>query len=172
MPRKRKLKWGQTPFDRMTKKELTRHAQRMYAALLSCRSVIDMDRLTNAFRVAQANGSVPDISSLDQLSPYWGNDGAGGRTLEKANQAIDLVQAPYDQDDIYNSFFRYANDLLFDSSRFHIATGWIVCPKCGLMFGSRMKDSGRNNLEGKACSESGLSQCDGILRPITWEDFK
>lgn len=172
MPRKKQLKWGQTPFDRMTKKELTRHAQRMYSALSSCMSVIGMQQAMDRFQVAQAKGSDPDALSLDQLHPYWGCDGSGGRALEKARQALVLVDQPYDKEVIYTSFFRYADDLLFDGSQFNVVTGWVVCPKCGTMLGSRLKDSGKNRLEGKACSESGLSQCDGIFRPITWEDLK
>ena len=58
-----KLKWGETPGDKLTREELLREVQRMYSAVESARSVMAMHK---------AYGD----------SPFWGHVGSGGQALE------------------------------------------------------------------------------------------
>ena len=150
MPKKRELNWGETPFDRMKQSDLRMVAVRLFSALGSARSALAM---------SQALG--PD-------SPYWGNDGTGGRALEKSDQALANVTKGFDEEEIYRCFFRYADDLLFDSSTFHIGSAWTVCPGCLVMVGDR---SGK--YVGKPCADFkfGKKGCDGVGRRLEWSDL-
>jgi hypothetical protein len=138
------LKWGQTPWDDMTKEELLREVQRMYAALSNANSVMKMARYGN------------------ENSPFWGNEGTGGKALEMSRQILE----PLDRygEAIYRRFFRYAYDLLFDQTNFKIGFDWQVCPMCGVMLGS-------GHDEGRPC-EMGKPGCTGIMRKLTWDDLK
>ena len=153
--RKKRLSWGQTPFHRMTKKQLLVHAMRMYSALESTRS---------ALAISKHNES---------SHPYWIN-GTGGRALEKAEQALQHVNKGFDMENVYRSFFRYGIDLLFDDTdKIGIKTKWGVCDKCDCMYGGNnagieigepLKDT-----VGQPCI---TPNCDGVLRALTWGDLK
>ncbi len=144
-----KLKWGQTPFDNLSREELLREVQRMFSALKSAKTVLSMAMLDN------------------ENSPYWDI----GIALEKVNQVVNGIYDKFDRESVYRVFFRYANDLLFDTSKYNIGTGWSVCPICGMMIGSDI-DGTRH--DGKICKEVilGNSMCNGILRPLIWDDLK
>jgi hypothetical protein len=136
----KKLKWGQTPFDKMTKKKLLLVAKTMYSALISARSALA-------------------ILDYPKGNPYFGERGSGGRALEKAEQAYQLATSGHDSENVYRSFFRYADDLLFDCSVFEIGSNWYVCDKCKTMIGIR------NNSD-KTCI------CGNEMRKMTWDDLK
>ena len=147
---KKRLEWGQTPWDSMSKEDLIREVQRMYSAVGSLESCLSMQK------------------SVCPESPYWGAGGAGGRALSKADQVQQSVEKTYDRDDLYRSFYRYADDLLFNGVGF----GWDICPKCGMMIGASI-DGSRHT--GKMCGDAiGMQDgtCTGILRPIQWDDIR
>lgn len=152
----RELKWGETPWDAMSRDELLREVQRMYAALGSLGNVARMTKHAN-----------PD-------SPYWGKDGSGGRAIEMERQ-IAASLSEYDGEDMYRSFFRYAYDLLFDQSNgYRLGFGWVICPECGQMVGSTYKGDGVYvSNAGQPCAKHGIGKpdCVGILRPIEWSDL-
>lgn len=122
----------------------------MYSAVVSLGSCMRVSRVSNP------------------SSPYWSADGSGGRALLKADQ-IEAIKEKYYSEDIYRSFFRYADDLLFTGVGF----GWDVCPKCGTMVGASGGNKKRHT--GLRCGDViGFKQreCDGILRPLQWDDLK
>lgn len=103
-------KFGDSPWDSLSREELLREVWRMASALVTARSAL--------YRYADPH---PQFELRD-------------RVLSKINTALDR----YDQvsDEVcYHSFFRYANDLLFppepgpNGSR-----SWMVCEHCGRMF--------------------------------------
>jgi hypothetical protein len=152
-----KLGWGETPFDNLTKDELLRLTQKMYSAIESAHSCL----------------AIIKISSDNGL--FWGRDGTGGNALEKCEQVIRPIEKEFDSESIYRSFYRYANDLLFDRKNFGIiGSGWVVCPKCLQMVGETRKPNGeRTSNEGKNCSEvMDWTKCDGILEKLDWKFFK
>lgn len=154
----KELKWGETPWDHLDKADLLRTVQRMYSAVLSLHSALSLCN-HNDERSGYQGG-------------YWGFDGTGGVALERGRQVLDPIHEEYSEEDIYRSFFRYANDLLFDRSRgYRVGFGWTVCPVCGLMIGENMMGE---SLLGKRCSEvypRGEGRCEGIFRELTWEDL-
>lgn len=131
----KKLKWGQTPFDRMTKTELKENAIRMYDALILTRSCLKMDEANN-------------LNSL-----YWSKFGSGGRSLNKANQAIKKIHQQFHPEQIYRMFYRYASNLIFYKVD---DKDWYICDKDKTMY-----------------SPGGIKclSCKGKLRLITMEDL-
>lgn len=158
------LKWGQTPWDKMNRADLVRECQRMYAALVGLNSVVKMHRASDQMRAGM------DPESDDPPNPYWGKTGVGGNELEKARQVLEPLHEKYGQTEIYRAFFRYANDLLFETNGFEmIGNAWVICPECQQMVGTRMRD-----LTGRPCAKEGLGKpgCGGVLRKLTWEDME
>lgn len=160
------LQWGQTPFDHLTKDELLRSAQMMYSALLAAKSVLKMCRI--------------EFQPLDYLwrenltgedfTGFWGCEGLGGSALEKVEQAIQKYSADYTIENIYQSFYRYAEDLLFDCSKYKIGCRWIVCDKCGQMVGQSKDEF----LVGRTCSDFLVcrqQEC-GKFRELNWQDLQ
>jgi hypothetical protein len=144
--RRRRLKWGQTPFDNMSADELRRECQKMFSAVTSCRSALAMQR-----------HNAPD-------HPYWGPDGTGGRALNKADAVIDPIEARYIDGSIYGSFFRYADDLLFPA--LIRDSGWYVCD-CGCKtmvasVGTRQRPT----------NSIGSCKTPNDLRPLAWKDLE
>lgn len=145
------LEWGQTPWDGLSRDELLREVQRMYAAVTALGSVVRSHR------------------HMSPESPYWGTRGVGGRALEMERQIVEPLDTMYGSDALFRSFFRYALDLLFDCSVYEIGSDWAVCPECGQMVGIRL-----HSAAGLPCSSAGLGKpaCSGILRPIQWNDLE
>lgn len=150
--RKKTLKWGRTPWDKMTRKELLFEVKRMYSALLSVNSELRS-------------------CSFFIINPYYfGKTGGGGRALEKARQVLESIHNQYKEGDmsLYTVFFRYADDLLFDrSTGYRIGSGWAVCPVCGMMISENGEGE---SMIGKPC-EMGAKDCPGIFRALSWEDL-
>jgi hypothetical protein len=98
----RGLKWGETPFDDLTRAELLRLVQAYHSALIATDSTLHMCSFNN------------------EQSPFWGPGGTGGRALAKSSYLLALAG----QDDpepasekIYRMFFRTADVLLFPHLR-------------------------------------------------------
>lgn len=136
-----KLDYGKSPLHRLTHDELLIVANRMYSALVSSQCVIRQ--------------------SADNLNPYWGKNGTGGVAAEKVNQALQSASGDYTDDDIYQAYFRSADDLLFNCSEYDIGFNWMVCEQCGRMYGHPDRDSSISCLCGN-----------DSLRPIQWSDLQ
>jgi hypothetical protein len=154
--KKKSLEWGETPWDNMTRDELLFQIKRMYSALRSLYAVVKMEEVTQ------------------ENHPYFGKEGVGGDALEKGRQIIEPLFNQYKggEEDIYRSFFRYADDLLFDQSTEYTTIGsrWHVCPECGMMIG---ENPNGEKLLGRRCGDvSPNEKCNGILRALTWDDLK
>lgn len=144
----RAIEWGHTPFDTLTPEELLRHCQRLYAACESMASCLAVSRVG------------------DERSPYWGPTGSGAQALEQGEQALTAARAGFDRESIYRAFFRYARDLLFESKgAMRLGFDWRMCTVCGQMWGCYQG----GELTGKPCT---VKSCDGIYRPIEWDDIK
>lgn len=141
----KRLEWGQTPFTSMTREQLERHAQRLYAAT---------SNMTCALKLTRCNH--PD-------SPFYGPDGTAGRAIEMGEQALDAIKKGFEPETIYRSFFRCALDLLFHNKKANIGSGWGVCGKCGSMIAPFTP--------GEPC-KFGKKDCKGTFRRIRWSDFK
>jgi hypothetical protein len=163
MAEQAELEFGETPWDKMSREELLREVQRMYAATTGLYSVVRMSKATDQIRA----GMGPE--SDDPPNPYWGKSGVGGNELEKARQVIDPLDDRYGSGNIYRAFFRYANDLLFEDNGYEmIHDNWMVCPECGAMYGSRYK-----MIERPCASEPfGKPGCPGVLRKLQWSDME
>ncbi len=144
------LNWGETPFDNLSPEDMLRELQRAYSALLSCRSALSMLR-------------------GHERTAYWSKEGTGGHAIAKADSVIEPVENEHGSEQIYRSFYRYADDLLFEDCGMRF--NWDVCPKCGTMLGAGA-DGKRHT--GQVCSEGFPGQaakCDGVFRPLTWDDL-
>jgi hypothetical protein len=109
----RSLKWGETPFDDMTRGELLRLVQAYHSAVVASQSAMSM--------VATA-----------APSGYWMAGGSGGRALAKCNVLMHLA-GERDPDpaseNIYRSFFRSADVLLFPHLKDERFSNWGVNDK-------------------------------------------
>jgi hypothetical protein len=161
--KKRKLQFGETPWDTLTREELLREVQRMYAACTSAQSVLAI------------LGPVPKTFDV-----FW-NVGSGRAAADKLDQIIGDVEARFDSESVYRAFFRYACDLLFrplvlnseekryvERSRLSPPShgfGWRICavPDCGVMTGH--DDPRRPE---PRCAVEGH----GPMRPLEWRDLE
>lgn len=175
---KKHLKWGETPWDGLSREELIRECQRMYAALQSAQSIMCQYRIRSLWPRLPVgttqDGAHDALEAIAKVDPYWGH-GVGASCMEEVRQAMSLVDK-FDNDDVYRSFFRYARDLLFeDRDGLQLGFGWDVCPVCGVMIG-RSGDGERHS--GMACKETTTlgrtdgQMCPGILRPLQWSDLE
>jgi hypothetical protein len=108
----RSLKWGETPFDDLTRAELLRLVQAYHLATVTARGVMMMH--------AEVHPSL-----------YWA-DGHGGRALSKINYLVSLAgecDGEGASEMIYRSFFRTANVLLFPHLRFSEFSDWGIDDK-------------------------------------------
>ena len=158
--KKKNLKWGETPWDNMTREELLLEVRRMYSALRSLYSVVRVDAATRVH--------------FGGNTRYYSETGVGGAALEKGRQVIESLFAQYEngEEDIYRAFFRYADQLLFDTSTGYefLSKEWHVCTECGTMLGENPRGK---KLLGARCSDVfGLKKCNGTYRLLTWDDLK
>ena len=135
-----KYQWGETPFDDMDREELLRTAQRLWSGMVSARSCLRVFR------------------AIDESSPYWCPQGAGGRALAKMDEVHEAL-SPDDEasESIYRSFFRYADDLLFENAT--LSSGWMICDK-GHMIA---------RISGPPLTD--CTMCKRPMRPIEWRDL-
>lgn len=128
-----KLKWGETPFDDLTRAELLRLVQAYHSAVVSSQSVMA-------------------IQAQVEPSAYWALNGSGGRAIAKCNELMKLA-GERDPDpaseNIYRSFFRAADVLLFPHLKNDTFSNWGV------------------NAEGEMVAP--FKPQDGY-RPIEWRD--
>lgn len=143
----RKLQFGETPWDDMPREQLLRETQRMYAALIASRGVLWISQRDNEY------------------SLYWKRGGCGGEAVEMVEQALspyyDREHSGGGYEPAYNSFFRYAVDLLFDGC----GSNWMVCDN-GDMVGSY---EGKVHTVCPLCRDRGKGEVS--MRPLKWSDL-
>lgn len=99
------MRFGETPWDEMSRDGLLRLVQKQHSALITCASILHMSRAIN-----------PD-------STFWTSaQGTGFQALAKADSCL----SDTDHEEIYRMFFRYADDLLFSPA---LGGNWMVCPE-------------------------------------------
>ena len=101
------LKWGQTPWDDMSREELIRELSRYHMALESALGVMRLS-----------------VMEQPQQYLYW-EVGPGGRALSKAT----IAMAHADRFDAYRTYFRHAAILLFPT----LEETWAICDRCQVM---------------------------------------
>jgi hypothetical protein len=141
----KRLKWGETPWDKLSRDELLREVQRMYAAITAARSVLHI------------------LRHHDQDSVFW-KAGSGGSSIEECDQVTERVETEFDGEDVYRSFFRFATDLLFEDRGKNMRANWHVC-QCGIM-------TGHTGPGVPVCAGCEAAGCKVPMRPITWDDLK
>jgi hypothetical protein len=147
--RRKTLKWGETPWDKMTREELMREVQRSYAAVEGAHGVLDQLRFGT------------------ESNPFWSNEGVGGRAMSRLNAILDPIKAKYNE--VYHSFFRYATPLLFDEPN-----KWVVCPECGTML-KGLVGKETSAMVGSKCGDNmpgAAKSCPGVMRWVEWSDMQ
>lgn len=125
-----KLKWGETPFDDLSRAELLRLVQAYHSATVSAQSVMRMQA---------------ELAP----SPYWMHGGSGGRALGKCNVLMKLSgerDADPASENIYRSFFRTADTLLFPHLKDDRFNNWGVNEK-GVMVAPFKAEEGYRAIE-------------------------
>lgn len=138
------LEWGETPWDNLTREELLREVQRYHSAH------------------ASAYGVMRQLA-MGSPHPFW-SEGPGAKAMAKAEQVRERL-AGFNSELVYRSFFRYADDLLFEG----LGDNWRACDTCEVMFSRIGPPSRKNHLLCNDCKRKGI---DSITREITWDDLK
>lgn len=141
----KKLKWGETPWEKLDRDELLREVQRLYSAGLSMACCLKMARASDVY------------------SPYWGPRGSGGRALAKWDTINEPLEKKFGNEEIYRAFYRYADDLLFSPG---LGSNWVICDVCGGMLGNPEKPAKAHVEHCFRCEE------DRQFRPIEWKDLR
>lgn len=144
----KELKWGETPFDSMTRDELLLEVKRMFAAIGAAQTVMALSK------------------NMNENSPFW-KEGTGARAVEMCEQISDRYRE-YHGEEIYRSYYRYATDLLFERRGVQIGHGWAVCPLCGVMLGEQ---GNGKSMVGERCM-MGNTDCPGHMRLLEWSDLE
>ena len=111
---KRFLKFGQTPFDTLTKKDLLFLCKKYYDTINTLHSIVLMHRGRN------------------KDDPYWNEGGSGRQALLQADEClVEVGTSDERRDAIYRSFYRYASGLLYQHPE--LDRHWMVCDKCSSM---------------------------------------
>jgi hypothetical protein len=148
------LKYGETPWDDMSREELLIEVWRMAIALNSARS---------SLKIVMHSDERRDSSIMG----YWGKEGVGGAAIERATQALHRLDE-LEEEEFYRAFSRNAEDLLFERKGFKlIAFGWVVCDQCGIMIG---KGDEAHEWVGQPCQ--GKTGCNGVYRELRWSDVR
>jgi hypothetical protein len=171
---KKKLKWGQTPWDNLSREDLLKTIWRMWSVnnrLYRLWKSAFFNECLNAYILKQA--VFVETMNLDKFkcntdepekfSLFYAKGGCGGAALEMYRQVYQEVAENFDMNSL--TFFAYADDLLFERNGFDfVSGGWVICPKCHSM-------AGRNDqsLVGDKCDTRG---CDGVLRKLQMEDLR
>jgi hypothetical protein len=147
---KEPLPFGHSQFSGMSREELQLHCERLYSALISV-------------------GVAADLASSNGPSAFWGPGGTGGVGLSKYKQAIRLAEGGYCNEDFYRSFYRYADELLFETPP-RSTLRWSVCSTCNEVFGYR--EGEESSLTGEVHRKRiTWSECDGVFRAYRWDDL-
>ncbi len=141
------LQWGETPWDNLSREDLLREVQRMYAAVLSADGALSLCR-------------------GNERGGFWSaSGGTGGRALAKCELARAWVESEYDHENVYRAFFRYAVDLLFSPE---LGFGWTACDGCDVLTGPM---DGKP-IVGQPCSECARQGRQSVRRPLEWRDLE
>jgi hypothetical protein len=152
------LKYGETPWDKLTRKELLREVQRMYAAIVSMNSVIHLCKRD------EVGGfwSIPG----DGLS-FNNGGGSGGRVIEMARMILVPLHTKFDSENIYRAYFRYAVDLLFSPE---LGFGWTACDGCLNLYGDG--PGNKDKMLGNPCPDCARKGKHHIRRLLKWSDLE
>lgn len=153
----KKLKWGETPFDLMSHKDLLLATKRIFYVMV------------------QMNGILSMIKTFDGRSgsdsAFWNAPGRGYRTLKLAEVIGKPLHEEYSFNQIWRSFFRLAAEAMFPDCG---EEPWVICPKCSDMSRASTPVQTKASL-GKRCSnlvDNRTVKCSGILRRLTLEDIE
>lgn len=136
------VEFGKTPWDDLDRNALLREVQRYYSAAKS------------------AQGALKRLMYKREQEPFWSDSmGTGGIALEKLRQCFATIE-DYDEDSIYGAFFRYADDLLFDSDQYAIGSRWQYCKRCKNFWGGVSDQS--------LPVDTQCPQCHQEMEPLTW----
>jgi hypothetical protein len=149
---KEPLPFGHSQFSGMSREELQLHCERLYSALISV-------------------GVAADLASSNGPSAFWGPGGTGGVGLSKYKQAIRLAEGGYCNEDFYRSFYRYADELLFETPP-RSTLRWSVCSTCNEVFGYRegMRAPLQEKFTASASRGVNVTACSGPIAGMTWVD--
>lgn len=151
MPRKqRELRWGETPWDELPREDLLREVQRMYAAIVSLDSCMQIQRCSSPH------------------SPYWTKGGSGFHALEEARMILEPLHEQFSSENIYRAFFRYAVDLLFAPE---LGFGWTACDGCTHLYGDDADLPEERRMLGKPCPDCAAKGRHFIRRRLEWRDM-
>jgi hypothetical protein len=146
----KELPFGHSQFSAMSREQLQLHCERMFSTLVSA-------------------GSVMRLSRVDGPVGYWGPHGSGGQALEKLEQAMKLAEVGGSAGELHHSFYRYADELLFESPP-NGTLRWSVCAKCNDVLGYRQGKE--QSLTGVLHREiSPRTDFDGVFRAYSWADL-
>lgn len=139
----KRLKWGETPWDDLSKEDLLFLVWRYHSALSGLASMAKISRHGN------------------EDSPYWTPGGMGFKYLSRADSLMHDAGDDTDEgsERIYRNFFRYATKFLFPNLALPY-DNWHVCEKCGGMTASIQQPPT------KVCN------CKGEWRPIELSDIR
>lgn len=144
-----KLEWGQTPWDQMTRAELQLQVQRLYSATVAL------------------NNALQTVSQMSGRDPYFSDPKAAGTAaLEKGRQAITAAEGNFESGNVFEAFFRYADDLLFEAP---IGHGWMLDETGRMVALSREHSIIYHNA---AANTAGLPHLHGYVRRLTWADLE
>jgi hypothetical protein len=147
---KEPLPFGHSQFSGMSREELQLQCERLYSALISV-------------------GVAADLASSNGPSAFWGPGGTGEVGLSKYKQAIKLAEGGYCNEDFYRSFYRYADELLFETPP-RSTLRWSVCTACNNVFGYR--EGEEKSLTGEVHRKRiTWSECEGVFRAYRWKDL-
>lgn len=149
----KELKYGQTPWDNLSREEMLMEIQRMYAALVSANSVLRI------------------VRCRDESSPFWRrptkntHGGSGGHAEMKCTMILDRIHAEYDSEDVYRAFFRYVVDLLFSPE---LGFRWTACDGCPHFYEDNVETP---SLIGQPCEDCKREGRHFLRRPLEWKDL-
>ena len=103
------LKWGETPFDDMTREEMLHELKVQFTAVTSALSALHM------------------LRHFDSTSPYWSATGTGGCSYRQVESIVERVNDRLGdgQSEISRSYFRYSTELLFPDIEHGPERWWI-----------------------------------------------
>lgn len=137
-----RLKYGQTPWDRLSKRRLLRLIISYHAALSSTASCLRVSRCGN------------------ENHPYWAQ-GVGGRALAEAHWLLDIAKTDIARERLYRKFFRSVNESLFPGAEWGMDRwGWWICETCGEMMANHTNNPQR------------CCKCEGAWRPFRLSDIR
>jgi len=143
-----RMKFGETPFDNLTREQLL---------LLLLKHQMAMDRLLGV--VSYWKHLSGEHAETNQ--PYWSELGLGGHALAIAREVMGIyAKTEAQRSSLFRKFFRYASSIMFPNQRRGMSP-WMKCSKCDQLV-TTMKSS----------SNDPKCFCGGELSPFTMKDLR